>query len=158
LKGKGNLTLSGAMVASGRPGPNATPTDPTYYGVDVDNFQGDVAFISTMFSTRMNVHGDGANTNVLVMGSNADPTEPWNNNSPKAHYGLVSSQILLPTGDVPVDNKGVADADFIRKMLKPLRSEKPRELTPIAAGKTDLRFYHVFLRFGSIGYHFKPGL
>jgi hypothetical protein len=157
LKGRGSLTLSGAMVASGRPGPNATPTDPSYYGVDIDNFQGDVTFVSTMFSTRMNVHGDGANTNVLVIGSNADPTEPWNNNSPKAHVAVMNSQILLPNGDVPIDNKGTADADFIRKMLKPLRSEKPRELAPIAAGKTDLRFYRVFVRFGSTGYHFKPG-
>lgn len=156
LKGKGELTLSGGKIASGRPAPNAESIDPNYAGVEIDDFQGNVALISTLFSTRMNVHGEGAGTNVLVLGSSGEVQEAWTNSSPKAKVMVLDSTVQAPNGSAPAENTGPADKDaFVRKMVAQLRTGKVPAARVVKEGQTDLLFHRVWVRFGSVAYHFQ---
>jgi hypothetical protein len=153
LHGSGNLTLDGSRIAPGRPAPNTSPSDPSYAGIDIDDFKGNATLISAMFGTRLKVRGAGRDTNVLLLGCNADYSDAWINDSPEAHVTVVNSQYQMETGGIPIDNQGGADAAFLRKMLALLRSEKPRVPLPVAEGKTDLRIDRVWVRYAAVGFH-----
>jgi len=47
-------------------------------------------------------------------------------------------------GAIPIPDSGSkVDYGFIRQMIAHTRVERPRPLTPVAAGATDVRFYRV---------------
>ena len=89
MTGFGTFTLSGAMIAPGRPGPNAAPTDPNYAGVALENFRGRATFLSTVFGTRVVVAGNGEGTNVLLMGVQPSDENLFTAPPPKASVAVL---------------------------------------------------------------------
>jgi hypothetical protein len=143
MTGYGTFTLSGAMIASGRPAPNAAPTDPDFAGVALVDFRGRATFLSTIFGTRVVVTGNGEGTNVMLMGVQPSDENLFASPPAKANVALLYSRRYAqgepPTRSVP--NLGNPDAAWILQMLEQVRSETPRLLTTLPAGITDVRFY-----------------
>jgi len=159
LKDSGRLTLSGHTSAAGRPGANTAQTNPDFAGIELDNFRGELAILSMVFGTKMVVHGDGAQTEVLVAGSQAQETGDWVNRAPNAKALLLANRCSAPDvpGTLPEPNQGEPDPDFVRKLLTPLRTTLPKAEDPIEPGKTDLRIHRVSVRYGNIGWHIRAG-
>ena len=145
MTGFGTFTLSGAMIASGRPGPNAAPTDPTYAGVALVDFRGRATFLSTVFGTRVVVAGNGEGTNVMLMGVQPSDENLFAAPPAKANVAVLYSRRYAqgepPTRSVP--NQGNPDAAWILQMLEQVRTDTPRLLTTLPAEITDMRFYRV---------------
>ena len=149
LTGPGIFTFSGGQIASGRPGPNAAPTDPNFSGVALDNFRGRATFLSMGFQTRAMVAGDDASCNLLMMGIVPDSVVLLVPPPPKPHVVVTKSRRMVdlktegepPT--VPLPDQGNAEPEWILSMLEQLRTDRPRTLTAISLEATDLRFYRV---------------
>jgi hypothetical protein len=145
MTGFGTFTLSGAMIASGRPGPNAAPTDPTYAGVALVDFRGRATFLSTVFGTRVVVAGSGDGTNVLLLGVQPSDENLFAAPPAKANVAVLYSRRYAqgepPTRSVP--DQGKPEAPWILQMLDQVRTDTPRLLTTLPVEVTDLRFYRV---------------
>jgi hypothetical protein len=158
MTGFGTFTLSGAMIASGRPGPNAAPTDPDFAGVALVDFRGHATFLSTVFGTRVVVAGKGDGANVLLLGVQPFDEGLFVAPPPTANVALLLSRRNArseegepPTRSVP--DYGRSDAKWITSMLEQVRKDTPRLLTPVPANAADVRFYRVSVCDFAAGIH-----
>jgi hypothetical protein len=109
-------------------------------------------------SHKILVQGQGANTNVLLLGVQMGIGEGYlTNSSPNAHVALLESMQYTPGGGgKPVPDIGTADEDFIRRMLEQTRNAHPRPLDPVAPDLTDVRLYRIGVNNAQIGIHLLP--
>ncbi len=149
LTGPGTFTLNGAQIASGRPGPNAAPTDPNFAGVALDHFHGRATFLNTVFQTRAVVVGDDASGNLLMMGILATTAEQLLVAPPKAHVVMTKSRRFADLGKEgepptrPIPDQGQPKPEWLLQMLEQVRTDTPCLVTTIPIEATDLRFYRV---------------
>jgi hypothetical protein len=144
----GTFTLSGAEIAPGRPGPNASPTEPGFAGVTLDHFSGRATFLTTCFQTRVVVRGDDPATNLLLLADQTDAADFLSPPSPAVHAAAISIRRSAtkaegnpPTRSLP--DLGKPDSKWLLDMLQQVRTDTPRPLTVIPDGSTDLRLYRV---------------
>jgi len=146
MTGFGTFTMSGAMIAPGRAAPNAAPTDPSFAGVALENFNGTATFLSTVFGTKVVVAGEGKNASVMLMGVQPGEENMFVAPPSESHVALLQSRRYARPDEGlpetrPVPNIGKPDAEWILKMLEQVRTDIPRSLMTIPKGTTDLRFY-----------------
>jgi hypothetical protein len=145
LSGAGELTLHGAIMAC------ALSKNETEPAIELDGFSGQLALLNVQWSgggdsMRLVSCGEGRNTAVLALGAQFGKNGPrLDNQSPQARIALVEAMRYTDGGGAtPIPDAGaVVDHDFIRRMIAHTRAERPRPLTPVAAGATDVRFYRV---------------
>ena len=131
--------------------------------LEFDDFKGDLMFLTSILhsgsqSVPTVVAGQGANLNLLLLGVQMGIGEGYLvNHSPEAHVALLESmQYTAGGGGKPVPDMGVADPVFIRRMLAPTRSVKPKPLDIIPADLTDVRLYRVGVFNAQTGIHLLP--
>lgn len=156
LTGRGAFTLHGANVAA--------PCDEDHPLVEVNGFQGDVALLGVDFVwwkphlQAIQVHGEGADTHLLLLGCLLMEPQAFANHSPRAQVAFLHNRAFAKeVGTVPIPNQGQADPAFLRRMLAPTRQARPRLLRPIQPGITDVRLYRVFVFNTQVGLHLKAG-
>jgi hypothetical protein len=144
LSGRGELTLHGAIMAC------ALSKNETEPAIELDNFSGQLSLLNVQWSgggesVRLVCHGEGRNTAVLGLGAQVGKNGPrLDNQSPHARLALLEVMHYTEGGGAaPSPDVGTADPDFIRSMIAPTRAERPRPLTPVPAGITDVRFFRV---------------
>jgi hypothetical protein len=150
MNGSGTFTMNGAEIASGRPGPNAAPTDPKFAGIALENFQGKASFINVCFGTRVIISGDGNGTNALLLGahlgSNTDNLFPAPPANAKVALAYSTRYAAKNEGAPPcrnVSDIGACDLPWLLPMLSQLRTDTPRLLTALPPTVTDLRCYRL---------------
>jgi hypothetical protein len=148
MTGYGTFTMSGAMIAPGRAAPNAAPTDPSFAGVALENFNGTATFLSTVFGTRVVIAGEGKDASVMLMGVQPSDENMFVSPPSESRAALLQSRRYSRSEEgAPetraVPNIGKPESDWILKMLAQLRTDLPRPLTTIPQGATDLRFYRM---------------
>jgi hypothetical protein len=68
------------------------------------------------------------------------------NRSPNAHAAVIEAFRYTPGGGAAaIPDMGDADERFIRQMITASRMERPRLLSPVPAGKTDVRLLRVLI-------------
>jgi len=151
----GSFTLNGAMVATASK--EGAPT------LELNDFRGNLTFLTNILHSNSQavpivVQGQGANTNLLLLGVQMGIGDNYlTNNSPEAHVALLESmQYTSGGGGKPVADAGTADPDFIRRMLAQTRNAHPQLLSPIAPGLTDVRLYRIGVSCAQIGIHLVP--
>ena len=144
LSGRGELTLHGAIMAC------ALSKNETEPAIELDNFSGQLSLLNVQWSgggdsMRLVCHGEGRNTAMLGLGAQVGKSGPrLDNQSPHARLALLEVMHYTEGGGAaPSPDVGAADPDFIRSMIAPTRAERPRPLTPVPAGITDVRFFRV---------------
>jgi len=158
LTGAGSFTLDGAEISPGRPGPNMANAHPDFGGVEVDDFKGDAAILAAQFGTKVSVHGDGSQTNFLLLGDGGVGAAEIMDASPHAHFAQIASNAWEDgVGCVTTPDIGTADPAWLLRMLAPLRAAHPLPLTMIPPGVTDLRAYRFKATNCTIGIHLYPG-
>ncbi len=152
MTGSGTFTMNGAQIASGRPGPNTAPTDPSFAGVALVNFKGRASFLNVCFGTHVVIAGDGDGTNALLLGAhllgNTDELFPKPPAQAKVAMLLAARYATQQEGDPPcrvVENIGTPDTTWVLQMLAQLRTDTPRPLTVLPENVTDLRLYRTLL-------------
>ena len=110
--------------------------------VEVNEFRGDLTIINAIFSTRLVINGASPAANVFCMAHGNEGY--FNNRSTAAHAVLFGSTKFTPGGGaLTIPGQGTADPAFVRKMLAQLRQQRPRPLTAVPGGITDVRVYRV---------------
>ena len=148
----GTFTLHGAFICTSDPDHGGTNI--VIPSVEVDGFSGKLCFLATVFAGNwMEVTGRGDQTQVLLLGTTGSPyqgsapDEPYLvNRTPNAVVSHLASLTGTVSPPLEVPDIGPADPLFIREMLDQTRTEKPKPLTPIPAGITDVRFYRVWVQ------------
>jgi hypothetical protein len=152
----GTFTLNGAEVACADP--NHGGKEEGIPAVEVDGFKGSLTFMAAIFSTRIRVRGDGRETNVLALGIQGNGDDYFRSDSPNAPTARLGCLKYTPGGGaVSIPDQGAAAPAFLRRMLAQMRLEKPRPLTDLKPGITDVRFYRVNAENGLICIHLKGG-
>ena len=153
--GSGSFTLNGAMVA--------TASKEGVPALEFNDFRGNATFLTSILHSNSQavpivVQGQGANTNLLLLGIQMGIGDSYlTNNSPQAHVALLESmQYTAGGGGKPVPDVGTADPDFIRRMLAQTRDVRPQSLDPIAPNLTDARLYRIGVTNAQIGIHILP--
>lgn len=153
--GSGSFTLNGAMVA--------TASNEGIPALEFNDFRGNVTFLTSILHSNSQavpivVRGQGANTNLLLLGVQTGIGDNYfTNNLPQAHVALLESmQYTAGGGGKPVPDAGTADPDFIRRMLAQTRNARPQPLNSIAPGVTDVRLYRIGVSNAHIGIHLLP--
>jgi len=151
----GSFTLHGAMVATAKR--EGIPA------LEFDGFQGDLTFLTSILhsgsqSVPIVTKGPGTDMNVLLLGVQMGIGDGYLiNNAPDARIALLESMQYTPGGGgKPVPDVGSVDPDFLRRMLAPTRSMKPKPLDPIPAGLTDVRLYRIGVYNAQVGIHLLP--
>ncbi len=120
--------------------------------VEVQDFHGDLVFLTTIFSGRLVVRGEGSDTRVLLGGVLGTGDAHAANESPRARFAFFQSLRYTPGGGAaPLPGRGTADPDFLRRMLAPVRNERPRPLGALPSGVTDVRLYRVTVQDALVG-------
>lgn len=119
LTGSGNFTLNGAKMYATK-----YPEIP----ITLNNYAGKATLLGVMMNGKIEIKGDGSDTEALVMGNQFHTANAYSNTSPNAKAAMVTSRIYSG-GSYPLSNIGTADANFIREMLKQVRNELPRYKT-----------------------------
>jgi hypothetical protein len=143
LRGSGSFTLHGAKVAVGGQGDQPA--------VELDGFQGQAAFLTTVFigpemrPAKVLVTGNTKAADLLVLGPLTGMGESWlENASPSARVTALETFRYTPGGGAtPIPQIGAPNAGFIREMIAQTRRERPGLLTPVPPGKTDMRLFRV---------------
>lgn len=148
LKGSGTFTLSGAQVAPGRAGPNASPSDPAAAGISIVDFSGKASFLTNVVQTRALVTGKTDKANVMLMGIQAGDAQVLVPPPAGAKVSLLFSRRYAtaaegepPTRSLP--DVGSADPAWVLSMLQQLRTDTPQWLTVKPKSVTDVRIYRV---------------
>lgn len=140
----GTFTLNNARIAAADVGGHGGAGDGI---LEINDFRGSVSLINNWYwQTSTRISGDGAGTELLVLGSYGEPnlTQPVPptylvNESPNArveHWFSESNYRQIPHATEP-------DPVFLRKMLEQVRTEKPRRLVTLPSGVTDVRVFRV---------------
>jgi hypothetical protein len=139
LSDSGTLTINSAQIATG---PNFVPD-----AIKLDNFHGQLAILNALMTqTGVLVNGDGAATDLLLLGCRGDTygtltngQSYLDNQSPNAHV----EHLMSSSDNWEVPNVGEGDPVFLRKMLSQVRTETPRRLVPLPPEVTDVRLFRV---------------
>jgi hypothetical protein len=132
----------GGLAGEGRlPGTAGVPA------IQLDHLQGNVTLLAGILQSvtpqPVGVRIAGASdANILLMGNLLMGTDAVVNNASGARAGMINNRMATPTGLLP--DPAPVDATFLRRMLAYARSEKPRTLTALRPGITDLRINRVF--------------
>ena len=145
VSSSGALTLHGAKVAVG-----VSSQEPA---VECDNLAGALTFLNVAFvGTELGpapilVKGNGRSTDLLALGALFGMGEGcFVNRSPNAHAAVIEAFRYTPGGGAAaIPDMGDADERFIRQMITASRMERPRLLSPVPAGKTDVRLLRVLI-------------
>jgi len=153
--GSGSFTLHGTMVATAHK--DGVPA------LEFNDFKGNLTFLTSILHSGSQVvpilvQGQGANTNLLLLGVQLGIGDRYlTNSSPEARVALLESMQYTPGGGgKPVPDAGTADPDFIRRMLKQTRNTHPQPLNPVALHLTDVRLYRIGVYNAQIGIHLLP--
>lgn len=140
LSGAGSFTLNGAMIHTA-----STLDTPA---VEISDFQGKVAILTTNLDDRIVVDGIGSNTRVLALCDSSQKDPYFFNSSPNARVALLDSRHYVHgTGTLLDANQGISDPAFIRDLLSDTRSQKPtRPSSSPGDGITDVQFYRVMVQ------------
>ncbi|MHB9132883.1 MAG: glycosyl hydrolase family 28-related protein [Armatimonadota bacterium] len=154
------LTNAGTITFHG--GNIALPAKEGMPSIVIDDFRGKVTLLGTQFTTintQSNtgmVQGEGKDTQVLLMGSQAvggKADRLMYNKSPLAEVAFLHNKSWAEGVTAPIANEGLADPGFVKDMLAQTRNERPRLLTPLKPGVTDARIYRVFIDAALIAIH-----
>lgn len=144
LSGAGELTLHGAIMAC------ALSEDDHEPAIELNDFSGRLAFLNVQWSgggdsMRLLCRGEGKHTQILALGAQVGRNGPrFDNQSPQAVLAVLQAMRFTDGGGAtPIPDIGAADRDFILAMLASTRAERPRPLTPIPHGATDVRLFRV---------------
>jgi len=151
LTGKGTFTIHGSRFL--------TPVNQPTPAVEINNFDGTATFLTSVVDDRIVVNGSSTNTNVLALGLQGNSDTYLVNNSASSQVALLHSRKFGQNGSVPVANQGnealiaggTETAAFIRKMLAHTRNERPKQLTSLIIGTTDLVFDRVRVESSLVG-------
>ena len=148
LKGSGTFTLSGAQIAPGRAGPNASPNDPESAGISIVDFTGKASFLTNVIQTRALVTGKTDKANVMFMGIEAGDAQVLTPPPADAKVSLLFSRRYAsasegepPTRSLP--DIGSSDPTWVLSMLQQLRTDTPQWLTVKTKNVTDVRIFRV---------------
>lgn len=138
------LTLHGAIMAC------ALSEDEHEPAIELNDFSGRLAFLNVQWSgggdsMRLLCRGEGKHTQILALGAQVGRNGPrFDNQSPQAVLAVLEAMRFTDGGGAtPIPDLGAADRDLILAMLAPTRAERPRPLTPIPHGATDVRLFRV---------------
>jgi hypothetical protein len=140
------VTIDGARISS--PANGALPA------IAVQNLNGRVAILSSHIDDRVSLSGNGSQAKLMGLALFAEQKSSGyfvNAASPPARAVLVNSRqlsILPGIRSAATTNVGLADAAFIRDMLRHARGERAAPLTTPPAGVTDLRLFRVWVANG----------
>ncbi|MGH7224820.1 MAG: peptidoglycan-binding protein, partial [Gemmataceae bacterium] len=135
------------------------PTCAAGPAIDFDDFHGTAALVNLNMSCTVDISGDGSNGNVLGVGLVSGVAAPFftNDSTPAASSTFLNGQTTASppsgTGSSEVAEQGTADASFLTTTLNQLRTELPTELSPLASGVTDARFYRIWVNSALTGIH-----
>jgi hypothetical protein len=131
---------------------------------DINNWTGKVSILENLMGDRIVISGNGSGAQVLGLGVVRD-TPPngsyfFNNALPAATAGLLNSREwtnrVLGSATIQTPLVGWSGGNipaFVKSMLVQTRSQKPRFLTSLPVGVTDLRLYRVYINRGAYGLH-----
>ncbi len=153
LTGKGTFTLHGANME--------TLSAQAIPAVEFNNFDGKATFLDIQMTDRFVVNGDGNNTNILVWGIQGHSDSYIVNNSDGAKAAVLNSRKYGKNGSEAVPNQANTEilpgepgsVAFLRDMLFQTRSQRPKPLTSLPAGLTDVVFERVRVENSLIGIH-----
>jgi hypothetical protein len=160
LTDSGQLTLDAMVVG--------IQTNESMPPVVLDGFSGKATLLNVDLRSLRNeipaqivLQGAGQEMNLLALGTTSAVniplgTEPPDtflvNRSPDASYAVLNSNWhtldTLGSGQQAVrmvTEEGTEDPGFLREMLAQTRKERPRLITAVPDGATDLRLYRVFV-------------
>ena len=126
LTDRGNMTIDGAMIAPGRPGPNMAH-DPESVGVNMRDFKGSLSLIDVMCQTIIRRTGDAQ---FLFLGSTVENLTEWpftDDNKGVVCLGSTYSGKLPDgtDGTLPLPALGANNKDDLVKLLAATREAKP---------------------------------
>jgi hypothetical protein len=147
LTDRGTVVFSNGHVATLPPnGPKtAIPA------IALEGFAGKVTLLGLALHTnnaQIALAGDGAKTELLMLGGGFDHFEPkFSNNAKGARAVFLANKQQTNQGPTLLDDQGVADSAWLLQMLAPLRTVTPHLDYTVPAGATDLRFARVGVRY-----------
>jgi len=156
FSGAGTFTLHGAQMAV-----KAAEETPA---VELSDFHGKVTLLNVFLTTvdpklpaRIRLTGDGRGLKLLALGIQGNkPQQYLLNEARGAQVALLNSRWAEDSGETTaVPDEGAADPAFLREMLAETRSARPRLLTPVKDGLTDVRLYRVFVSNTQVGIHLR---
>ncbi len=149
--------------------------------IELDGFWGDFTLLTGLLlpvnsthTAQINIKGDGSKSSVLCMANLFWVNESTeittdkifhNRATPPAQAGIAFCNMNFNVPEAPqksfgvLENQGTLDEDFIRKMLKPLRSGRiwlPGDTKP---GITNLQMHRILCRSGkaTVGVELRAG-
>ena len=149
FSGAGNFTMHGARVACA-----SRPEKPPV--VEVRDFRGNVAFLSTDFSNwsdnrKVHVKAKARGVRVLLLGAGFDGEGDVQNDAPEAEVVVLESSRILPGGVwIPVPDQGKQSPPFLKEMLALTRQTQPQPVRSARASATDIRIHRVLI--GNVRY------
>lgn len=126
--------------------------------VDLADFSGTAAILSTEFSNVIRIEGNG-DGKVWVAGNNTDHNVPAGNmSSYLINESSTATSVFTDNrwqdksyGSRPAPDQGTPDANFVRSMLEQDRANRFTPIADLPAGVTDVRLYRVFTELGNYG-------
>jgi len=154
IHGAATFTADGLRVA-----PAANPDVPAFDIVDLD---GRATMMATHTSEHIRIRGGSDRTRVLGAAIFCD--RPFidcfrDEAHTNADSGVINSRQIarLPgTRSVQADDSGSTGREFLREMLAHARSEVARPLRAVGPGRTDLRFFRVWIEQSATGLTIRP--
>ncbi|MEO6908158.1 MAG: hypothetical protein ABI210_09740, partial [Abditibacteriaceae bacterium] len=149
-KNSGTFTLNGGTTATGQSGPQAGTDQPDFAALTINGFHGDVSLLGVIVGKKILVSGNSADMNVLAVLHGTD--DYFMDKATAGEVALLdSTKYQNGGGGTPITDQGNADPNFVLKMLAQVRTTRPRPLTDLPRGVTDVRFYRVTVYGGEIG-------
>ena len=145
LTGKGTFTLNGAIAA--------VASKEGIAPIELNNFSGNFSLLTTILVGTNNapatvlLKGEGKDMNVLLLGTEFGMGDDYFvNQSPKARFAVLETTMFTQGGgSKPLENQGTTDPEFIRNMIKQIRSERPSSFDPVSDNITDLSLFGVMV-------------
>lgn len=145
--GAGSVSVSGAAFYN-------HPNSPT---AAIDNFEGNVSFASISSSLPIELGQHSQSTSLMLAASEVEFTNsPVDSTGTVGVLGELLNANVIGNQPYPVGDNGDASANWIERMLGPIRTQAPRPRLPISDGTARIRIERVMLGSTSAGIHIMP--